>query len=57
MCKKGIDITPKFAGMPRTTNCMFPTNHESVVAQVANGLARKKVRKVMQFATILHLLQ
>jgi hypothetical protein len=32
-------------------------NHESVVAQVANGLARKKVRRVMQFATILHLLQ
>jgi uncharacterized protein YqiB (DUF1249 family) len=32
-------------------------NHESVIAQVANGLARKKVRKVMQFTTILHLLQ
>jgi hypothetical protein len=32
-------------------------NHESVVAQVANGMARKKVRKLMQFATILHFLQ
>jgi hypothetical protein len=32
-------------------------NHESVVAQVANGMARKKVRKLVQFATILDLLQ
>jgi hypothetical protein len=30
---------------------------ESVVAQVTNGMARKKVRKLVQFATILHLLQ
>jgi hypothetical protein len=24
ICKKGINITPKFVGMPRTINCMFP---------------------------------
>jgi hypothetical protein len=32
-------------------------NQESVVAQVANGMSRNKVRKLVQFATVLHLLQ
>ncbi len=32
-------------------------NHESVVAQVTNGMARKKVRKIAQFTTISHMLQ
>jgi hypothetical protein len=31
--------------------------NESVVAQVANGMVRKKAKKVVQFASILHLLQ
>jgi hypothetical protein len=31
-------------------------NYESVATQVANGMAREKTRKIVQFATILHLL-
>jgi hypothetical protein len=32
-------------------------NRESVINQIANGKAKEKARKVMQFGTILHLLQ
>jgi hypothetical protein len=31
-------------------------SHESVVAQVATRMVRKKARKVVKFSTILHLL-
>ncbi len=32
-------------------------NHESVINQIANGKAKEKAKKVMQFGTILHLLE
>jgi Rad3-related DNA helicase len=31
-------------------------NHQTIAQQVANGIARKRTRKVMHFTTVLHLL-
>jgi hypothetical protein len=43
--------------MARTRKLLARCSNESVVAQVANGMVRKKAKKVVQFASILHLLQ
>ncbi len=53
----GIDIILKFAGMPRTRSCLLSYGCESIIIQVAHGVARENARKVVQFAIVLHLLQ
>jgi hypothetical protein len=55
--KKRNWSTPKIVGMARTRKLLVRCSNESVVAQVANGMVRKKAKKVVQFASILHLLQ
>jgi hypothetical protein len=32
-------------------------NHQTIAYEVANGIARERARKVMQFTIVLHLLQ
>jgi hypothetical protein len=55
--KKRIGFTPKIVGMARTRKLLARCSNESVVAQVANGMVGKKAKKVVQFASIFHLLQ
>ncbi len=54
MWRNGIGIIPNFANMPRTKNWMFPIAMR-VLLPKTNGLVGDKARKVVQFATILHL--
>jgi hypothetical protein len=43
--------------MPRTKEPLFFRSWEIIGVQLAHMVARKKVRKNIQFSTILHLLQ
>ncbi len=43
--------------MPRPRICFFFHGYESISIQVAHGVARENARKVIQFATMLHLFQ
>jgi len=57
MWKKKIGFSPKIVGIAKPKKLLVRCGNESVVAQVANGMVRKKAKKVVQFASILHLLQ
>jgi hypothetical protein len=43
--------------MPRTKRCLLSHGCESIIIQVAHGVARENARKVVQFSIVLHLLQ
>ncbi len=55
--KKQIGFSPKIIGIAKTKKLLVKCGNESVVALVANGMVGKKAKKVMQFASILHLFQ